>query len=88
MVKAKDLTLEEKISLVKGVSFFHMSGVESKGLKGIFCLDGGTGINFEQLFGDFCSTDEEMRKYFGSKILQNVITYYYVYNVNRILSLN
>ena len=77
MITAKDLTLEEKISLVKGVSFFHMSPVESKGLQGIFCLDGGTGINYEQLFGDFCSTDKEMRKYFGSKTLQNVITHYY-----------
>lgn len=74
---ANDLTIEEKISLVKGVSFFHMSGVESKGLEGIFCLDGGTGINFEQLFGDFCSMDKDMRKYFGSKVLQNVIAYYY-----------
>lgn len=77
MITAKNLTLEEKISLVKGLSFFHMAPVESKGLEGIFCLDGGTGINFEQLFGDFCSTDKEMRKYFGSKILQNVIAHYY-----------
>lgn len=76
-ITAKDLTLEEKIELVKGAGFFRMSGVESKGLEGIFCLDGGTGLNFEQLFGDFCSSDEEMHKYFGSKTLQNVISHYY-----------
>ena len=76
-VTAKDLTLEEKVALVKGASFFRMSGVESKGMDGLLCLDGGTGLNFEQLFGDFCSLDEEKKKYFGSKILQNVITFYY-----------
>ena len=76
-VTAKDLTLEEKVALVKGASFFRMSGVKSKGLDGLLCLDGGTGLNFEQLFGDFCSLDEEKKKYFGSKILQNVITFYY-----------
>ena len=76
-VTAKDLTLEEKVALVKGASFFRMSGVKSKGMDGLLCLDGGTGLNFEQLFGDFCSLDEEKKKYFGSKILQNVITFYY-----------
>ena len=74
MITAKDLTLEEKVALVKGASFFRMSGVKSKGMDGLLCLDGGTGLNFEQLFGDFCSLDEEKKKYFGSKILQNVIT--------------
>lgn len=76
-ITAKNLTTEEKIALVKGVSFLRMAGVPSKNLKGIFCLDGGTGVNFEQLFGDFCSVSEEMHKYFGSKTLQNVITNYY-----------
>ncbi len=74
---AKDLTLEEKIALVKGVSFFHMAGIPDKGINGVFCLDGGTGINFEQLFGDFCCISEEMHHYFGSKTLQNVIANYY-----------
>ncbi len=76
-VTAKDLSLEEKVRLVKGASFFRMAGIEEKGLDGLLCLDGGTGINFEQLFGDFCSVDEEMQKYFGSKTLKNVIAYYY-----------
>lgn len=76
-VTAKDLTIEEKVALVKGVSFFRTAGVESRGVKGLLCLDGGTGLNFEQLFGDFCSTSDEMEKYFGSKTLQTVIANYY-----------
>lgn len=76
-VTSKELTIEEKVKLVKGASFFRMAGVEEKGIEGLLCLDGGTGINFEQLFGDFCSTDEEMQKYFGSKTLRNVIESYY-----------
>ncbi len=73
----KDLTTEEKVNLIKGVSFFRMAKILSQGFEGLFCLDGGTGLNFEQMFGDFCCVDEEMKKYFGSKTLQNVIANYY-----------
>ena len=76
-ITVKDLTTEEKVALVKGVSFFRMAQILSKNVKGIFCLDGGTGVNFEQMFGDFCCVNEEQQKYFGSKTLQNVIVNYY-----------
>ena len=48
------MTLEEKVSLVQGASFFGTQEIERLGLPRIQFLDGGTGINFEQLFGDFC----------------------------------
>ena len=73
----KLLSTEEKVNLVKGVSFFRMAKIPSQGFEGLFCLDGGTGLNFEQMFGDFCCVDEEKKKYFGSRTLQNVIAYYY-----------
>lgn len=47
-----DMTIEEKASLLCGASSFRTTGVPGKGIPGIMMLDGGTGINFEQLFSD------------------------------------
>ncbi|MBR6483570.1 MAG: hypothetical protein IKT14_01000, partial [Clostridiales bacterium] len=42
----------EKASLLCGASSFRTTGVPGKGVPGVMMLDGGTGINFEQLFSD------------------------------------
>jgi beta-glucosidase len=47
-----NMTLEEKARLVCGSSFFGMAGVPSQNIPGVQVLDGGTGINYEQLLGD------------------------------------
>ncbi|MBQ7131482.1 MAG: glycoside hydrolase family 3 C-terminal domain-containing protein [Oscillospiraceae bacterium] len=51
------MTQQEQIGLVNGASFFGSGGVERLGIDKLQLLDGGTGINFEQLFGDFLSRD-------------------------------
>lgn len=49
------LTVSEKAGLVCGSSFFGIAGVPSLNISGINPLDGGTGINYEQLIGDIFS---------------------------------
>lgn len=49
------MTREEKVGLVQGGSFFGTQEIERLGIPRIQFLDGGTGINFEQLFGDLCA---------------------------------
>ncbi len=75
------LTLEEKAALVNGATFFGMSGVERLEIPALMLLDGGTGINFEQLFGDFCSKEdmkiESTGGMAGSTALSRVIDNYY-----------
>ena len=50
-----NLTAEEQIRLVNGASFFGTAEIPEKDIQGLQLLDGGTGINFEQLFSDFLS---------------------------------
>lgn len=75
------MTLEEKAALVNGATFFGMSGVERLGIPALMLLDGGTGINFEQLFGDFYSKEEVAAEstngMVGSSALTKVINDYY-----------
>ncbi len=75
------MTLEEKAALVNGATFFGMSGVERLGIPALMLLDGGTGINFEQLFGDFYSKEEVSAEstngMVGSTALSRVIEDYY-----------
>ncbi|MBE5879125.1 MAG: hypothetical protein E7288_04005 [Lachnospiraceae bacterium] len=52
------MTREEKVSLVQGASFFGTQEIKRLQIPAIRFLDGGTGINFEQLFGDFCALPE------------------------------
>ncbi|MBE6759065.1 MAG: hypothetical protein E7554_03125 [Ruminococcaceae bacterium] len=52
------MTLEEKAAMVRGATFFGMNGAQRLGVPPLMLLDGGTGINFEQLFGDFFSKEE------------------------------
>lgn len=46
------MTLEEKASLLCGESFFGSREISKYGIRRLQFLDGGTGMNFEQLFGD------------------------------------
>lgn len=77
-VLIKEMTLEEKATLVNGASFFGSAAIERLDIPRMQLLDGGTGINFEQLFGDITETnkwnDENM---IGSTALVNVIENFY-----------
>ncbi len=72
------MTLEEKAKLVNGATFFGSAAIERLAIPRMQLLDGGTGMNFEQLFGDmtqvFNYSDENM---IGSSPLINVIDSYY-----------
>jgi beta-glucosidase len=76
----ENITTEEKAGLVCGSSFFGIAGVPSMNIKGLQLLDGGTGINYEQLFGDIVSrlqgegTGEALK---SGLALIHVIEYYY-----------
>ncbi len=74
------MTLEEKAALVNGATFFGMAGIERLGIPALSLLDGGTGMNFEQMFGDFCSKEEVAQStngMVGSTNLVRVIDDYY-----------
>lgn len=46
------LTDEQKASLICGAGFFSTREISEYGIRRMQFLDGGTGMNFEQLFGD------------------------------------
>ncbi|MDE6760466.1 MAG: glycoside hydrolase family 3 C-terminal domain-containing protein [Lachnospiraceae bacterium] len=75
------MTLEEKAALVNGATFFGMAQIERLGIPRLQLLDGGTGMNFEQLFGDFYSQLEKdtnsTNGMMGSTTLTKVIENYY-----------
>ncbi len=70
-----NLTIEEQIRLVNGASFFGTSEIPGKNIPRLQLLDGGTGINFEQLFGDFLSSSG--LDGIGGNDLRNVLKYFY-----------
>ncbi|MBQ3567170.1 MAG: glycoside hydrolase family 3 C-terminal domain-containing protein [Oscillospiraceae bacterium] len=70
-----NLTQKEQINLVNGGSFFGTSAVPEKNIKSLQLLDGGTGINFEQLFGDFLSRDG--KDGIGGDALRDVLKNFY-----------
>lgn len=76
-----DMTLEEKARLVNGASFFGTAEIERFGIPSLQLLDGGTGMNFEQLFGDLYSRAEmetnSTNGMVGSTTLTHVIDWYY-----------
>ena len=75
------MTLEEKATLVNGATFFGMAENERLKIPRLQLLDGGTGINFEQLFGDYVSrreqTDKSTNGMTGDSALVHVIDYFY-----------
>ncbi len=77
----EQMTLEEKARLVNGATFFGMAAIVRLGIPRLQLLDGGTGMNFEQLFGDYYSQMEEETNstngMMGSTVLTHVIDNYY-----------
>lgn len=77
----KQMTLEEKARLVNGAGFFRTAEIKRFHIEQLQLLDGGTGINFEQLFGDMAEAGgyqaDSTNGMVGSTSLTNVIEYYF-----------
>ena len=75
--KLKEMTLEEKARLVCGATFFGMAGIPRLDVPRMQLLDGGTGMNFEHLFGDMADLHElkvdSTNGMIGSTVLMHVI---------------
>jgi len=75
------MSLEEKARLVNGATFFGMAAIERLGVPRMQLLDGGTGMNFEQLFGDMADAGklavDSTNGMVGSTVLTHVIDYYF-----------
>ncbi len=69
------LTEQQQIRLVNGETFFGTGAIPEQEIPRLQLLDGGTGINFEQLFGDFLSNSG--RTGIGGDALRNVLKYFY-----------
>ncbi len=69
------LTPQEQIRLVNGGSFFGTAGIPEQDIPRMQFLDGGTGMNFEQLFGDLLS--HAGYGGIGSDPLRAVLRYFY-----------
>lgn len=75
-----NMTLEEKATLVGGSSIFGSAEIAERDLLRLQFLDGGTGINFEQLFGDFAMKHvdvDSVNGMAGMKMLEEVWTHFY-----------
>ena len=75
MADTNKFTIQEQIRLVNGATFFGTGELPEKDIPRLQMLDGGTGINFEQLFGDFLSVAG--REGIGGDALRNVLKYFY-----------
>ncbi len=79
--KLKEMTLEEKARMVCGATFFGMADLPRLGIPRMQLLDGGTGMNFEQLFGDMADLHnlkvDSTNGMVGSTVLMHVIEYYF-----------
>lgn len=70
-----DLTPDEQIVMVNGQSFFGMGELLEKEIPRIQMLDGGTGLNFEQLFGDLMERAAHHEK--GTAVFRKVLENFY-----------
>ncbi len=75
MSDTNKFTIQEQIRLVNGATFFGTGELPEKDITRLQMLDGGTGINFEQLFGDFLSVSG--REGIGGDAIRNVLKYFY-----------
>lgn len=77
----EQMTLEEKARLVNGASFFGLAEIGRLNIPRMQVLDGGTGMNFEQLFGDMAEVGglsaDSTNGMVGSTALTHVIEYYF-----------
>lgn len=76
-MSVKNMSIQEKATLVNGASFFGTAEIKSQNIPRMQFLDGGTGINFEQLFSDISETDARISELTGNNIPPDVITYFY-----------
>jgi len=74
--KIKEMTTEEKARLLCGFSLFRTLGNDAHGIPSMQLLDGGTGMNFEQLFGDWFA-DLAAADGFSREELDNVAHYFF-----------
>ena len=69
------LTPDEQIYMVNGQSFFGMGELPDKDIPRIQMLDGGTGLNYEQLFGDMLTKANHPGK--GTAAFRKVLNYFF-----------
>lgn len=70
------LTDEQKASLICGAGFFSTREISEYGIRRMQFLDGGTGMNFEQLFNDIF-VDEVVKEGYTREQLDHVIHNFY-----------
>ncbi len=76
-MSVKNMSTEEKAILVNGSTFLGTAELKNHNIMRMHFLDGGTGINFEQLFKEITETDNRVDKYAGSHLLPDVIDFFY-----------
>ena len=69
------LTPDEQIYMVNGQSFFCMGELPEKDVPRIQMLDGGTGLNLDQLFGDMLTKASHPAK--GTAAFRNVLNHFF-----------
>ncbi|MDO5558138.1 MAG: glycoside hydrolase family 3 N-terminal domain-containing protein [Oscillospiraceae bacterium] len=77
---AEEMTLYQKARLVNGFSNFSTACINDADIRSLQLLDGGTGINFEQLFTDFCDalkSEGTNGQNISAQALADVIDYFY-----------
>ena len=70
-----NLTPDEQIYMVNGQSFFGMGALPEKGIPRIQMLDGGTGLNLDQLFGDMLTKANHPGK--GTAAFRSVLNHFF-----------
>ncbi|WP_303819003.1 glycoside hydrolase family 3 protein [Ruminococcus flavefaciens] len=70
-----ELTTDEQITMINGQSFFSMGELPHKEVPRIQMLDGGTGLNFEQLFGDIMEKADRPER--GTAVFRKVLENFY-----------
>ena len=78
----KELTLEQKAKLLTGASSFSTEEVTELGIPKALLLDGGTGINFEQLANELLHREEftspnEIPASYDIGMLRTILKHYY-----------
>lgn len=73
-LKKKDI--ERMASLLCGAAFFSTRAIEEDGIRSLKFLDGGTGMNFEQLFGDLFAGQADSEGYSWQQF-DNVIRHFF-----------
>ena len=69
------LSPDEQIYMINGQSFFCMGELPDKDIPRIQMLDGGTGLNFEQLFGDMLTKADHPGK--GTATFRKVLNNFF-----------